>query len=215
MKIFGINGSPRKGWNTHLLVEEVLKGAAERGAETELINLYDLNFRGCISCLGCKVKGSTKTGRCVTNDELSPVLEKLHNSDGFVIGSPIYISEVTASVRALFERLTFQYLSYNAGQSAVFTRKIKTGFVFTTNVSEAAYDQIGYTSRFTGYKVMLERIFGVAEYLVSGETHFVNNYDKYELSSFNAAERKKRREEVFPKHMEAARALGMRLTESV
>jgi multimeric flavodoxin WrbA len=215
MKIFGINGSPRKGWNTHLLVEEVLKGAAEKDAETELINLYDLNFHGCICCLGCKVKGSTKIGRCVVDDELSPVLEKLHNSDGFVIGSPIYINEVTASVRALFERLTFQYLSYNVGQSAAFTRKIRTGFIFTTNVSETAYDQIGYTSRFTGYKMMLERIFGAAEYLVSGETHFVNNYDKYELSSFNAADRKKRREEIFPKHLAAAHAFGTRLTESV
>jgi multimeric flavodoxin WrbA len=212
MKIFGINGSPRKGWNTHLLVKEVLKGASEKGAETELINLYDLNFRGCISCLGCKVKGSSKIGRCVIKDGLSPVLDKLHNSDGFIIGSPIYINEVTAVVRALFERLTFQYLSYNAGYPTTFSRKIRTGFIFTTNVSEAAYDQIGYTSRFVGYKTMLERIFGASEYLVSGETLMVNNYDKYEMSSFNEANRKKRREEVFPKHMEAARTFGMRLT---
>jgi multimeric flavodoxin WrbA len=48
MRIIGINGSPRKGWNTHILVGEALRGAAAAGAETELINLYDLRFSGCI-----------------------------------------------------------------------------------------------------------------------------------------------------------------------
>ncbi|MDR3193548.1 MAG: NAD(P)H-dependent oxidoreductase, partial [Treponema sp.] len=56
MKAIGINGSPRKGWNTFLLVQEALKGAASRGAETVLVNLYDLAFSGCLSCFECKRK---------------------------------------------------------------------------------------------------------------------------------------------------------------
>ncbi|MDR2517299.1 MAG: flavodoxin family protein [Spirochaetaceae bacterium] len=215
MNIIGINGSPRKGWNTHLLVEEALKGAAAKGAETELINLYDLDFRGCISCFQCKVKGGKSPGRCAVKDDLKGVLDKIHNSDGFVIGSPIYISEITAAARALLERLVFQYISYNAGQKPLFDRRIRTGLIITTNAPEQAFEQIGYTARFKGYEGMLGMIFGPAKVLYSAETLQVTDYGKYEMSQFNEAERKKRREEVFPRHLEAARTLGEELTQPV
>ena len=54
MKILAFNGSPRKKWNTARLLEEALKGAAESGAETKLFHLYDLDFKGCLSCFSCK-----------------------------------------------------------------------------------------------------------------------------------------------------------------
>lgn len=53
MKVIFINGSPRKGWNTHKLLESAMKGAADAGAETELIHLYDYEYKGCISCFAC------------------------------------------------------------------------------------------------------------------------------------------------------------------
>jgi len=49
MKVIAFNGSPRKKWNTSTLLEKALEGASSKGAETELIHLYDLNYRGCIS----------------------------------------------------------------------------------------------------------------------------------------------------------------------
>ncbi|MDR1908678.1 MAG: flavodoxin family protein, partial [Spirochaetaceae bacterium] len=128
-------------------------------------------------------------------------------------GSPIYISEVTAAVRALVERLTFQYITYNSGQKPLFERRIRTGFIFTTNAPEAAYDQIGYTPRFKGYQALLERIFGASRYLASAETLQVTDYGKYEMSQFNEAERKRRRDEVFPRHREEAFALGAELAQ--
>jgi multimeric flavodoxin WrbA len=211
MKIIGINGSPRKGWNTHILVEEALKGAASKGAETELINLYELNFRGCISCFECKRKGGNSIGHCAAKDDLKPVLEKLGASDGFIIGSPIYISEITAAARALVERLTFQYISYTQGQR-FFDRRIKTGLIFTTNAPEAFFEQSGYTAKFNGYVALFERVFGASKYLASSETLQVSDYGKYEMGQFNEAERKQRRETVFPKHKEAAFAMGADLT---
>jgi multimeric flavodoxin WrbA len=57
MKIMAINGSPRKEWNTATLLQKALEGAASQGATTELIDLYDLNYKGCISCFACKEKG--------------------------------------------------------------------------------------------------------------------------------------------------------------
>ena len=57
MKVMAINGSPRKEWNTATLLEKALEGAASQGAETELIHLYDLSFKGCKSCFACKTRG--------------------------------------------------------------------------------------------------------------------------------------------------------------
>ena len=76
MKILGINGSPRKGWNTSILVNQGLEGAKSAGAKVELINSYDLNYKGCKSCFTCKRKGVT-VRNCVNNDELKPILEKI------------------------------------------------------------------------------------------------------------------------------------------
>lgn len=61
MKIMAINGSPRKNWNTAKILQSAMKGAEAAGAETELVNLYDLSFCGCKSCFACKIKNS-KTG---------------------------------------------------------------------------------------------------------------------------------------------------------
>jgi multimeric flavodoxin WrbA len=57
MNVMAFNGSPKKKWNTATLLEKALEGAASQGAETELIHLYDLDFKGCISCFACKTRG--------------------------------------------------------------------------------------------------------------------------------------------------------------
>jgi len=64
MKVMAINGSPRKNWNTATLLEKALEGAASEGAETEIVHLYDLEFKGCTSCFACKLKGGKSLARC-------------------------------------------------------------------------------------------------------------------------------------------------------
>ncbi|MDR3172103.1 MAG: flavodoxin family protein [Treponema sp.] len=206
--IIGINGSPRKGWNTYLLVEEALKGAASNGAATELINLYDLDFKGCVSCFECKRIGGPSLGKCARKDGLSPVLEKLAACDGFIIGSPIYIGEVTAGVRALFERLTFQYISYRKDGSTFNPRRVPSTLIYTMNVPESALDETGYNDKFKFYEDRMSHIIGPAKTLVCTETWQTKDYRKYEMSMFNEAERKKRRETVFPLDRAKAFALG-------
>ena len=68
MKVIGINASPRKRANTQTLVEAVLEGAAENGAETRLVNLRELTIHGCLGCEGCK----KHPGKCVQKDDLTP-----------------------------------------------------------------------------------------------------------------------------------------------
>ena len=112
MKAMAVNGSPRKGWNTDLLLQEALKGAADAGAETELIQLSDLTFSGCRSCFACK-KAGAETGRCMWKDDLQPVFDKMLSADAVFMGSPIYLGNVSGMMYCLMERLVFSLLSYD------------------------------------------------------------------------------------------------------
>jgi multimeric flavodoxin WrbA len=204
MKAIGINGSPRKGWNTFLLVQEALKGAASRGAETGLVNLYDLDFSGCLSCFECKRKEGPSLGRCALKDGLAPVLERIAACDLLVLGSPIYAGEVTAAVRAFIERLTFQYVTYRNDGSTFNTRRIPVGFIYTMNISEPSIPGAGYDVKFRFYEDRFNHLIGPAKTIVSTETWQVMDYSKYEMSMFDGEARKKRREEVFPGDLKKA-----------
>ena len=111
-KIVVVNAGPRKGWNTDTLLMEAAKGAESAGAEIVKFDLFKLEkYTGCISCFGCKREKFK--GHCICKDGLTPVLDAICESDGLIIGSPNYLSEMTASFRALYERLIFQNLTYN------------------------------------------------------------------------------------------------------
>lgn len=62
MNVIAINGSPRKKWNTATLLEHTLEGAKSQGADTELVHLYDLDYKGCTSCFACKLKDGKNYG---------------------------------------------------------------------------------------------------------------------------------------------------------
>jgi multimeric flavodoxin WrbA len=214
MKIIGINGSPRRGWNTHTLVEEALKGAAQGGAQTELVNLYDLRFTGCISCFACKLQGSPGVRHCAVKDDLKPLLEKIEAADVLVIGSPIYWGEVTASTRAFLERFLFQYLTYSKERNSLLKKRIKTAFIFTGNVPENHLESMGYRAKFDDYKRVFDRFIGEAQVLIVTETLQVDDYAKYGMTMFDEAARKKRREEVFPLDCKRAFETGAALART-
>ena len=90
MKAIFINGSPRKNKNTAQMLESAMRGAQEAGAEVEMIHLYGLNYKGCMSCFLCKRKGNTANGLCGFKDELQPVLENVINADVRVDRSRCY-----------------------------------------------------------------------------------------------------------------------------
>ncbi|MFZ0011304.1 MAG: flavodoxin family protein [Halobacteriota archaeon] len=101
MKILGINGSPRgKNSRTLKLVDAVLDGARQRGAETELVDIGTLDVRYCLGCQVCYAEGE-----CVQEDDLSDLWEKMMRADGIVLGSPVYINGVTAQLKTVIDRL--------------------------------------------------------------------------------------------------------------
>jgi len=109
MKVVGVVGSPRKGGNTEILVERVLAGAAEAGAETEIYRLNDLNIRGCQGCFYCQEHGS-----CRQQDDMSLLYNAMLAADGIVLGSPIYMDYLTAQTKLFLDRL-FAFLKLGAG----------------------------------------------------------------------------------------------------
>lgn len=211
MKVIAFNGSPRKNWNTATLLNNALEGAASRGAETELIHLYDLNFKGCISCFSCKLKGGKSYGRCVVNDDLKPVFNRIEQADALIFGSPIYFGQVTGEMRSFLERLLFQYLVYDGKGTSLFDRKIKTGFIYTMNVREEYLERIGYAQNFNGMEKLLERFFGASETLLATDTYQFDDYSKYVTTGIDAEAKAKRRQEVFPEDCKKAFDLGIRL----
>jgi len=106
MKVLGICCSPRKKGNTASIIKQTLKGAATQGAKTELVYLYEMNFKGCRACLRCKTEGI-----CVYKDDLKSLCNKVAKSDAIIFGSPIYYGDVTGVARCSIERILFPKLS--------------------------------------------------------------------------------------------------------
>ncbi|MDK2825878.1 MAG: hypothetical protein PWQ63_540 [Methanolobus sp.] len=213
MKVIAINGSPRKNWNTATLLEHALKGAESRGAETELVHLYDLDFKGCISCFTCKRIGGQSYGTCSMKDGLTPVLKKIEDADALILGSPIYLGDVTGEMRSFLERLFFQYLVYDKEHSVLFQKKIPSAFIYTMGVNEQQMEMMGYEYIFNKMEMLLQRFFGYAESLYSFDTYQFDDYSKYVSTAFNAEEKAKRREEEFPKDCAKAFEMGVRFAE--
>ena len=134
MNVIAVNGSPRKGWNTHKMLQSALDGSTSQGAETKLIHLYDVNFKGCKSCLACKRIGAEH--KCYVKDELTPILEELSNADALIFGSPIYFMELTGVMHAFLERFYFPYVTYNTNPKTFFERKLPIGFIYTMNITK-------------------------------------------------------------------------------
>lgn len=99
VRVLGIFGSPRKGGNTELLLEEALKGAEREGAEVERLRLRDLAIMPCTECLSC-----FEGGECIILDDMQKVYPKLLEADIIILASPIFFYSVTGWAKALIDR---------------------------------------------------------------------------------------------------------------
>jgi multimeric flavodoxin WrbA len=206
------NGSPRKKkWNTVTLVEKALGGAASVGAKTELIQLYGLNFSGCISCFSCKRINRKKDGICAVQDDLTPVLNRVRDADALIIGTPVYYGTETAGTRALLERLCFPYKDYGKDMKSLFPRRINTALIYTMNAGEDLLEMLGYDRHFGTTRMNLEIHFGACELMLSTDTLQYSDYDKYESEIFDKNAKIKRHADIFPKDLKRAYELGVRM----
>ncbi len=99
MDVLAFLGSPRKKGNSEVLTQELLEGVRQAGGSPEIIRLCDLKISPCISCGGCD-----KTGRCVVEDDMIPLYEKIISIDKIIVSSPIFFYGVTAQTKAFIDR---------------------------------------------------------------------------------------------------------------
>lgn len=101
IKVLGLVGSPKVDGNTSRLVNAVLEGAAEKGAETVVYNLASLDIKGCDACYRCQEHGC-----CVIDDDMQKLYREIQAADVLVLGSPVYMWQMTAQTKLLIDRMT-------------------------------------------------------------------------------------------------------------
>jgi multimeric flavodoxin WrbA len=101
----GFIASPRKKGNTAWIINKILEGAKEQGAETQSWYFNDLDIKPCQGCLGCK-QGDL---RCIVNDDMQKLYDALEHADALVLGSPIYMGQMSAQAKIFTDRLFAQY----------------------------------------------------------------------------------------------------------
>ena len=217
MKVIAINGSPRKNWNTAIMLQSALEGAKANGAEIELINLYDYEFKGCVSCLACKRKGSTANGLCVYKDALTSILEKCKEADAVILGAPIYFGDVTGMMRSFLERFLFPSLCYQVdtatGTMKTLAEKKPIGCIYTMNASkewcDTAYDGMcnqieGSLAAIYGHEVKSMKVYNTCQ---------VKNYADYDMEYFDAEAKHQYRDEHFEEDRQNAVELGKNIID--
>ena len=216
MKVIAINGSPRQNWNTATLLNKALEGAATQGADTELIHLYDLTYKGCTSCFACKMIDGTLQGRCAMKDDLTPILGKIRDEAvAIVLGSPIYLGAMTGEMRSFLERFVFAPTVYTKPPKSLFPRKMRTGVIYTMNLTEEGSQERGYGKMFSLTEDILRRTFGEAETLCCYDTYQFQDYSKVVMEYMDPAKKAIRRKTVFPEDCRRASELGGRLASGV
>lgn len=102
MKAIAINGSPRPGGNTEILLKRVLEPLEAAGWNTEYLKVGGRPVRGCMACFKCFEK---KDMRCaIEQDTMNEFLEKIYEADAVILGSPTYFTDVSTEMKALLDR---------------------------------------------------------------------------------------------------------------
>jgi multimeric flavodoxin WrbA len=124
MQVVAFNGSARKDGNTAILMNLALEELKKEGIETEMVQLAGQRISGCIACYQCM---KNKDGKCaVQSDRVNEYIEMMRKAEGIILGSPTYIADITANLKALLERGT---LVCRANGADMFKRKVGAGIV--------------------------------------------------------------------------------------
>lgn len=210
-KIMIIDGGPRKNFNTASMLQKIAEGAGSVSSEIEVktVRLYGLDYKGCMSCMACKIKGKA-SNVCKFKDALTPILEEIAEADGLVLGSPIYFGDVTGQMRTFLERLAFPWLSYN-DYSMTAPKRMPVILVETMNGLPERNNSQGYGSM----EYCISTALGEPERLIAYNTYQVKNYDRFELASFSEAAKRQYRDEHWEQDLQKAFEAGRRMAENI
>lgn len=151
MKVIGIAGSPRTGGNTETLVKNILSGAKEQGAETKLFNLSKMAIASCKSCGFCRTNS-----HCDTKDDMHLIYQEIHDANGIVIGSPVYMWQMSGLTKIFIDRL-LPFLNQNFASRL--PRRTKLILAYTqgqgdVNAFKSYFEQTAAMMNFLGFNVL-------------------------------------------------------------
>lgn len=210
-KMIIIDGGPRKNFNTASMLQAFAEGAKSVGndIDVKIVRLYDINYKGCMSCMACKIKGKA-SNVCKFRDALTPILEDIAQADGLVLGSPIYFGQITGQMQAFLERLSFPWLSYN-DYSLTAPKKMPVVLMETMNGLPDNNNSQGYGSM----EYCITTALGQPEHINAYNTYQVKSYDRFELASFSEESKRQYREDNWEKDLQKARDAGRKMAESI
>ncbi|HEX9153921.1 MAG TPA: NAD(P)H-dependent oxidoreductase, partial [Nitrospira sp.] len=144
--------------------------------------------------------------------DLTPVLKLIEDQAGaLVLGTPIYFGSMSGEMRSFMERLLFAPLVYSQPPRSLFPRKLRTGMIYTMNVSEEMCIQRGYRIMMKAAEASLKMILGEAETLCCYDTYQFPDYSKVVMEHFDPEKKASRRQNIFPADCQKAYDLGHRL----
>lgn len=207
-KIIIIDGGPRRNMNTAAMAEAFAEGAREGGAEVHTFRLYDIDYKGCRSCLACKLKDRLYKDVCVWKDGLTEVLREATYADGVAFASPVYFGRVTGQMECFVERLTFPWLSYD-DHRLLPPKRIPSAVIYTMN--DTSDNRRGLRS----FELLVGGFYGeLPEKAVAYNTYQVEDYDRYAMAAHPKEEKEAWRKAHWEDDLEAARAMGRRMVVS-
>lgn len=197
------------------MLENALKGAGAQGAKTELVHLYDYNYKGCISCFACKKKTGKSYGKCAVKDGLTPVLKKVGEANVIILGSPIYFGSVTGEMRSFLERMFFPLMTYTDPPGSLLSRKVQTAFIYTLGATKKMARERGFDKPIAANEMVMKMILGASETLGSYDTYQFEDYSKVYAPRFDPEKKAKVLAEVFPIDCGKAFQMGTRLVREL
>ena len=158
MKVLIINGSPRKGGNTSVAIEEMVRVFEADGVETEVVQIGDKDIRGCIACNSCVEKG-----KCVFDDTVNEIASKFEDAEGLVVASPVYYASANATLIACLDRLFY---------STGFDKTMKVGASVTVarrGGCSATFDELNKYFTISGMPVASSQYWNSVHGLLKGD----------------------------------------------
>ena len=158
MKVLLLNGSPRVGGNTTAALAEMEKVFAQEGIETETVQIGTWPIRGCTACRYCH-----KEGKCLFDDGVNELAEKLKDSDGLVVASPVYYASANATLTAALDRIFY---------SSHFSKSMKVGAavaVARRGGCSATFDQLNKYFTISGMPVVSSQYWNSVHGRLPGE----------------------------------------------
>jgi multimeric flavodoxin WrbA len=146
MDILGINGSPRIGGNTDILLDRVLEGARKAGADVEKVVLNNLKFSPCLECDNLRDDGS-----CIIEDDMQSLYKKIEVIDALILASPVFFGTLSAHMKMMIDRFQCAWRSKHLLEKDLF-RKRKIGAF----ISVAASDRRDF---FNNSKMVVKNLF--------------------------------------------------------